>query len=94
MAGDQAGGGTRPGGTAPAWLTLWKDGLAVTRDTLFLVLAALLVIFPATFNALLERAGIEEWSVAGMKWRAKLVDSDQSLKDANAMITDLRGQND
>ena len=78
---------------ASGYLTLWKDGLAVLRDTLLLGLAGLLLAFPEQLNHLLERAGIQEWSVAGLKWKTKLFDSDQALKDLRAAYNDVVAQN-
>ena len=75
-------------------LNMWKDAVALLRDLLLLVIGVLLVIWPAQFNSVLVRAGFEEGSVVGFKWRAKLEESDQALKDATAAITDLKQQNE
>lgn len=75
-------------------LGIWKDLVAVVRDTALLALGILLLIFPARFNDLLVNPGFEEGSVVGFKWKAKLVESDQALKDAQANITDLAVQNE
>ncbi len=77
-----------------AFIATWKDLVAVSRDTLILVLALLLVLFPNTFNSLLVNAGFDEGSIVGFKWKAKLVESDQALKDAQANSNDLATQND
>ncbi len=77
-----------------SFLAIWKDFVALLRDTILLVFGVLLLIFPTTFNGLLVNAGFEEGSVVGFKWKAKLVESDQALKEAQANITDLTAQNE
>ena len=76
------------------FLSTWKDLVALVRDTLLLALVVLLLAFPTTFNNLLVSAGFEEGSIVGFKWKAKLVESDQALKEAQANITDLTAQNE
>ncbi len=75
-------------------LGIWKDLVAVVRDTAILALGILLILFPTKFNDLLVNAGFEEGNVVGFKWKAKLVESDQALKEAQANITDLAAQNE
>jgi hypothetical protein len=86
--------GTSQPQTKGAYLTTWKDVVSLLRDTFLLVLVVLLLAFPTTFNDLLVNAGFEEGSIVGFKWKAKLVDSDQALKEAQANITDLTTQNE
>lgn len=69
-----------------------KNLFALLRDIALAVLAILLLLFPATFNDRLTKAGFEEGSFAGLKWKAKLVESDTVLKEARVQITDLSGQ--
>ncbi len=75
-------------------LSAWKDVVSLLRDTLLLCLGVLLIIFPTTFNDILVGAGFEEGSVVGFKWKSRLVEADQALKDARASITDLSIQNE
>jgi len=75
-------------------LGIWKDLVALVRDTALLALGILLLVFPTKFNDVLVNAGFEEGSVVGFKWKAKLVESDQALKEAQANITDLAAQNE
>jgi hypothetical protein len=75
-------------------LNMWKDLVTLLRDGLLLLIGVLLVLWPSQFSELLVRAGFEEGSVVGFKWKGKLVDTDQALKEANATITDLRTQNE
>src|SRR5882672_11069268 len=70
-----------------------KDLVALLRDLALFVLALLLIAFPSTFNNVLSSAGFEEGSFVGFKWKPKLLDSDAALKEAQALITDLRDQN-
>lgn len=76
------------------FMAIWKDLLALVRDTLLLALALLLLLFPKAFNQLLVNAGFEEGSLVGFTWKAKLVESDQALKEAQAALTDLTAQNE
>lgn len=69
---------------------LGKDLVALFRDGALLLLAILLLALPEKLNAILVKAGFEEGSVVGFKWKSKLVNSDQALKDANATISDLQ----
>lgn len=71
-----------------------KDLVALLRDSALFILALLLLVFPASFNTLLTKAGFEEGSLVGFKWKSKLVESDAALKEARATITDLKGQLD
>ena len=71
-----------------------KDAVALLRDLALFVLALLLVIFPTTFNGVLTKAGFEEGSLVGFKWKSKLVESDAALKEARTTITDLKTQLD
>lgn len=81
-------------GNKLSFLGVWKDLIALVRDTILLALGVLLVAFPTAFNELLVNAGFEEGSVVGFKWKSKLVESDQALKEAQANITDLSTQNE
>ena len=74
-------------------VSLGKDLVALLRDTALLVLAVLLLALPETLNSVLVKAGFEEGSVVGFKWKSKLVSSDASLKEANATISDLQKKN-
>lgn len=74
-------------------ITIGKDLVALLRDLAVFVLVVLLLVFPSTFNGILSNAGFEEGSFVGFKWKPKLLDSDAALKDAQALITDLREQN-
>lgn len=71
-----------------------KDLVALLRDAALLLIAVLLVAFPVTFNDILQKAGFEEGSVVGFKWKAKLVETDAALKEAQATITSYKDQNE
>ncbi|HVT17780.1 MAG TPA: hypothetical protein VHQ90_16580 [Thermoanaerobaculia bacterium] len=71
-----------------------KDLVALLRDLSVLILAVLLIAFPATFNSVLVKAGFEEGSLVGFKWKANLAESDNALKQAQATISDLQLKND
>ena len=80
--------------SASSLVGLGKDVVALLRDSALCFLALLLLVFPTTFNTMLSNAGFEEGSFVGFKWKPKLLQSDAALKDAQAIITDLREQND
>ena len=76
------------------FISIGKDLVALLRDSALLILAVLLLLFPATFNDLLVRAGFEEGSVVGFKWKANLLQADEALKIAQGTIVDLKAQLD
>lgn len=79
--------------SAPKIVALGKDLVALLRDLALFILALLLLFFPTRFNAILSDAGFEEGSFVGFKWKPKLLNADAALKEAQALITDLRDQN-
>ena len=58
-----------------------------------MLLAVFLIGWPQTINSILVDAGFEEGSFAGMKWKAKLTRTDDSLVVANETIANLEEQN-
>jgi cytoskeletal protein RodZ len=80
--------------SASKLVALGKDLVALLRDLVLFVLALLLLFFPATLNNVLTNAGFEEGSFVGFKWKPKLLNSDAALQEAQALITDLREQNE
>lgn len=79
---------------ASNFVAFGKDLVALLRDLALFVLVLLLLVFPTTFNSMLSNAGFEEGSFVGFKWKPKLLDSDAALKEAQALITDLKEQNE
>jgi hypothetical protein len=75
-------------------LSTWKDLISVSRDTFLLSLVVLMLVFPIAFNDLLVKAGFEEGSFIGFKWKAHLVNSDLALNEARAVINNLTQQNE
>lgn len=84
--------------TAPAddafsrFLSKGKDLVALLRDGALLLLATMLIAFPQKLNDVLTNAGFEEGSIVGFKWKAKLLQSDDALKNAQATIDNLQEQ--
>lgn len=76
------------------YVALAKDAVGTLRDLALFLFAALLVVFPATFNNLLISAGFEEGSIVGMKWKRSLVDTDRNLKLASDTIATLTIERD
>src|SRR5229473_515359 len=58
-----------------AGVALAKDLFAFLRDSSLFAVALLLLVFPATFNAVLTSAGFEEGSFAGLKWKRQFYDT-------------------
>ena len=75
-------------------LSRGKDSVALIRDALLLMLGMLLLLFPSTFNNVLTKAGFEEGSFAGLKWKAKLVETTDQLSKAEGAVKDLQKQLD
>jgi TRAP-type mannitol/chloroaromatic compound transport system substrate-binding protein len=75
-------------------VAIGKDLVAMLRDTMLLLLAILLMGWPQAINSILVDAGFEEGSFAGLKWKAKLNQTDGALVKAQATIVDLKDQND
>jgi hypothetical protein len=73
-------------------VTLGKDVVSLLRDLALFVLALLLLVFPTKFNTVLSNAGFEEGSLVGFKWKARLFQSDDALKQAQTTINDLTTQ--
>ena len=69
-----------------------KDVVVFSRDATLLLLLGLLLLFPVRLNDLLVSAGFEEGSFVGFKWKAKLVQADDALQEARAIIADLEAQ--
>jgi hypothetical protein len=71
-----------------------KDCLSLLRDGAMFLLMILLVACPSRINSMLIAAGFKEGSVAGFKWQSSLVDSNQSLEEAQAKISELQKEKD
>ena len=56
---------------------------------MLLLIAVLLIGWPHVVNSILVDAGFEEGSFAGLKWKAKLTQSDDTLLKAQSTIADL-----
>jgi hypothetical protein len=76
------------------WVATGQDLVAMLRDAALLLMAILLIGWPNTINQILSDAGFEEGSIAGLKWKKHLEQSDDSLVKAKSIIADLRHQND
>jgi hypothetical protein len=75
-------------------VSIGKDLVALLRDSTLLLLGILLIVWPGTFNEILQKAGFEEGSVVGFKWKSKLVEADAALKEAQATILSYKEQNE
>ncbi|WP_026224358.1 hypothetical protein [Methyloversatilis thermotolerans] len=81
-------------GALASAIAVARDLVAVLRDGALFLLAALLILFPATFNSILVNAGFEEGSLVGFKWKSKLIESNSALEEAQATIAQLQARND
>lgn len=79
-------------GSLEQGIAVGKDIFALLRDGSLFLLAILLLFFPAKLNDVLTNAGFEEGSIVGFKWKARLVETDDALKAANATIESLQAQ--
>jgi len=70
-----------------------KDAFALLRDFALFAVAVLLLVFPTTFNSILTKAGFEEGSFAGLKWKRQFYDTDTALRTAHDTISSLQVQN-
>jgi hypothetical protein len=68
--------------------------VAVLRDGSLFLIVALLLLLPNQFNAILVKAGFEEGSLVGLKWKSRLASSDQALQAAQVALSDLEKKND
>lgn len=68
------------------FITMSKDLVALLRDLSLVIIFILLMLFPDNLNNLFTRAGFEEGSILGMKWKKGIVKSDISLKEALAQV--------
>jgi len=76
------------------WVSTGKDLAALLRDFILLIVFLALTLCPETFNEIMVRAGFEEGSIIGMKWKKGITKSDIALKDSKATITILGKQLD
>ncbi|MFN2202257.1 MAG: hypothetical protein ACK2UO_13685 [Caldilineaceae bacterium] len=83
----------KPSTALSAGIATAKDLFALLRDSTLFIAALLLLVFPATFNAILTNAGFEEGSFAGLKWKRQFYDTDTALRTAQDTITSLQAQN-
>lgn len=74
-------------------IAIGKDVVALLRDGALFLLAILLVVFPARFNDMLQRAGFREGSIAGFTWQSTVGPSDSQLGEARDTIEALRASN-
>lgn len=64
-----------------------KDLTALLRDFVLIIVFIALLLFPQTFNDIMIKAGFEEGSIVGMKWKKGITKSDLALKEAQATIS-------
>lgn len=76
-----------------ATVGIGKDLVALLRDTFLMVLAALLILWPSTFNTILTNAGFEEGSLVGFKWRTGFAETRTQLEQANIALENLKQAN-
>ncbi|MBE8726605.1 hypothetical protein [Flavobacterium hungaricum] len=75
-------------------VAIGKDLAALLRDFALLIIFLALLLFPETFNDIMIKAGFEEGSIIGMKWKKGIAKSDIALKEAQATIGIMQKQLD
>lgn len=81
-------------GPAASSIETGKDLIALVRDTALMVLVVLLLFWPQSFNDILTRAGFEEGSLVGFKWKAGFAETRAKLEQANSTIESLKKANE
>jgi hypothetical protein len=76
------------------FVIIGKDLAALLRDFVLLIVFLALVLCPETVNDIIIRAGFEEGSIIGMKWKKGITKSDIALKEAQGSIGVMRKQLD
>jgi hypothetical protein len=71
-------------------IAIGKDLVSLLRDVTLLLLAIFLILYPDKINSILNEAGFKEGNFAGLKWQSSLDNSTQSLKEAEAKISELQ----
>ncbi len=74
---------------SPRVVTLAKELLGVTREALLVAVFLLLLLWPAGFNGILERAGFTKGSLMGFEWEKQLKASTEQAKGAGDAITQI-----
>lgn len=77
----------------PAWIATGKDVLALSRDGVLVLLFLMLLVMPGVIGDRLSRAGFEEGSLMGFKWKnkaqdygAEVIRLKQGLEAANRQV--------
>lgn len=74
-------------------ISIGKDLFSLLRDLSLFILAFLLLLLPTQFNIILVKAGFEEGSFLGLKWKKQLNLTNTDLQEANVLINDLKKKN-
>ena len=71
-----------------------KTIIEIIISSLTLIIVCLFLFSPKSFNTILTDAGFEEGSVVGFKWKNKLLETDQVVKDLKQQNASLVKQNE
>ncbi|MDD2725387.1 MAG: hypothetical protein PHH59_15380 [Methylovulum sp.] len=71
-------------------ISISKEISSLFKELILLSLFIMLLIWPENFNSLLTRAGFEEGSVVGFKWKKQLDNTNNDLNGAKQIIEDLK----
>ena len=69
-----------------------RSGLNLARDGLLLMVLLMLMVFPATFNGILTKAGFTSASILGFDWEKKLEAATKDTEAAKAEVQRLNAQ--
>ena len=71
-----------------------RSGLNLARDGLLLFVLLMLMVFPATFNGILTKAGFTSASLFGFDWEKKLEAAAKETEVAKQQVQQLNSQLD
>ena len=77
-----------------ATVAMFKDLFALLRDLFIFALGVLLVVFPAKLNDALVKAGFEEGSIVGLKWKHGVAETTNKLQLAEDTISKISAENE
>jgi Mg-chelatase subunit ChlI len=78
------------------WLTWLKENINIIKDIFsaireitIVVVLLLLLIFPTTFNAILQKAGFVEADFGFIKWKKQLEEMQRQTAEADSLLAEV-----
>jgi hypothetical protein len=69
-----------------------RDGLAIVREVILVILLLLVLTAPGWINQRLIDAGFTSGSIAGFDWEARIRESQEKVERANAEVVSLQNE--